>query len=210
MKKILFIALAALATAFGVTSCCCCDEYGYTIKNGVAVYNTPERPADQVSMIGFAADPIDTVRVAFIGLGDRGDGAVNRFTYIDGVEIVALCDIEEERVNEMQKLLAERGKPAADAYFGSRDAWKELCQRDDIDLVYIVTDWKMHTPMAVYAMEHGKHVAIEVPATTSIAECWQLVNTAEKTQRHCMMLENCVYDFFELTTLNMAQHGLFG
>ena len=126
MKKILFIALATLAAAFSVTSCCCGDEYGYTIKNGVAIYNTPERPADQVSMIGFAADPIDTVRVAFIGLGDRGDGAVNRFTYIDGVEIVALCDIEEDRVNEMQELLAKRGKPAADGYFGSRDAWKEI------------------------------------------------------------------------------------
>ena len=210
MKKILFIVFASLAAVLSVSSCCSCDEYGYKIKDGVAVYNTPARPADQISMIGFAADPIETVRVAFIGLGDRGDGAVRRFTYLDGVEIVALCDIEEDRVNEMQELLAKRGKPAADAYFGSRDAWKELCQRDDIDLVYIVTDWKMHTPMAVYAMEHGKHVAIEVPATTSIEECWQLVNTAEKTQRHCMMLENCVYDFFELTTLNMAQHGLFG
>ena len=210
MKKILFIAIASLAAALSVSSCCTCDEYGYTMKDGVAVYNTPARPADQISMLGFAADPIEKVRVGFIGLGDRGDGAVNRFTYIDGAEIVALCDIEEERVNDMQKLLAERGKPAADAYFGSRDAWKELCERDDIDLVYIVTDWKMHTPMAVYAMEHGKHVAIEVPAATSIAECWQLVNTAEKTRRHCMMLENCVYDFFELTTLNMAQQGLFG
>ena len=210
MKKILFIAFASLVAMFSISSCCPCDEYGYTIKDGVAVYNTPERPADQVSMIGFATDPIETVRVAFIGLGDRGDGAVRRFTYIDGVEIVALCDIEEERVNDMQKLLSERGKPAADAYFGDREAWKEMCQREDIDLVYIVTDWCNHTPMAVYAMEHGKHVAIEVPATTSIEECWQLVNTAEKTQRHCMMLENCVYDFFELTTLNMAQHGLFG
>ena len=175
MKKILFIVFASLAAVLSVSSCCSCDEYGYKIKDGVAVYNTPARPADQISMIGFAADPIETVRVAFIGLGDRGDGAVRRFTYLDGVEIVALCDIEEDRVNEMQELLAKRGKPAADAYFGSRDAWKELCQRDDIDLVYIVTDWKMHTPMAVYAMEHGKHVAIEVPATTSIEECWQLV-----------------------------------
>ena len=210
MKKILFIVFASLAAIISVTSCCSGDEYGYTIKNGVAVYNTPARPADQISMIGFAADPIETVRVAFIGLGDRGDGAVRRFTYIDGAEIVALCDIEESRVNEVQKILTDHGRPAADAYFGSRDAWKEMCQREDIDLVYIVTDWEMHTPMAVYAMEQGKHVAIEVPATTSIEECWQLVNTAEKTQRHCMMLENCVYDFFELTTLNMAQHGLFG
>ena len=210
MKKNLFILLASLAALFSIASCCNCDEYGYVIKDGVAVYNTPARPADQQSMIGFAVEPIEKVRVGFIGLGDRGDGAIARFTYIDGAEIVALCDIEEERVNDMQELLAERGRPAAAAYFGSEDAWKELCQRDDIDLVYIVTDWKNHTPMAVYAMEQGKHVAIEVPAATSIDECWQLVNTAEKTRRHCMMLENCVYDFFELTTLNMAQHGLFG
>ena len=210
MKTRLFYAIAATAALICAASCCNDNGYGYEIKNGVAVYNTPERPADQTSMIGFAVDPIETVRVGFIGLGDRGDGAVNRFTYIDGAEIVALCDIEQERVNDMQALLAERGKPAADGYFGSREAWKELCQREDIDLVYIVTDWVNHTPMAVYAMEHGKHVAIEVPAATSIEECWQLVNTAERTQRHCMMLENCVYDFFELTTLNMAQQGLFG
>lgn len=208
MKKIpvLILAAAALTACNQVSE----SEYGYEIVDGVAVYNTPERPADQVCMIGFAAEPIETVRVGIIGLGDRGDGAVNRMTYIDGAEIVALCDIEEERVNDMQKLLVERGRPAADAYFGSREAWKDLCRREDIDLVYIVTDWAMHTPMAVYAMEQGKHVAIEVPAATSIEECWQLVNTAEKTRRHCMMLENCVYDFFELTTLNMAQQGLFG
>ena len=210
MKKTLIITLMA---ALGLCLSSCVSEnngYGYEIKDGVAVYNTPARPADQQSMLGFTVDPIDTVRVGFIGLGDRGDGAVNRFTFIDGVKIVALCDIEQERVEDMQKLLAERGKPAADAYYGDREAWKELCQRDDIDLVYIVTDWVNHTPMAVYAMEQGKHVAIEVPAATSIDECWQLVNTAEKTRRHCMMLENCVYDFFEITTLNMAQQGLFG
>ena len=210
MKKILVLILAAAALLSANSCCNCGDEYGYVIKDGVAVYNTPVRPADQVSMIGFAVDPIDTVRVAFIGLGDRGDGAVNRYTYLEGVEIVALCDIEEERVNEMQALLAERGKPAADAYFGSRDAWKEMVERDDIDLVYIVTDWKMHTPMAVYAMEHGKHVAIEVPAAMTLEEIWSLVETSERTRKHCMQLENCVYDFFELTTLNMAQKGIFG
>ena len=210
MKKILVLILAAAALLSANSCCNCGDEYGYVIKNGVAVYNTPERPADQVSMIGFAAEPIEKVRVGFIGLGDRGDGAIQRYVYIDGAEIVALCDIEEDRVKQAQTYLAEHGRPAADEYFGSEDAWKEMCQREDLDLIYIVTDWAMHTPMAVYAMEQGKHVAIEVPAATSIDECWQLVNTAEKTQRHCMMLENCVYDFFELTTLNMAQHGLFG
>ena len=210
MKKILVLILAAAALLSANSCCNCGDEYGYVIKDGVAVYNTPERPADQVSMIGFAAEPIEKVRVGFIGLGDRGDGAIQRYVYIDGAEIVALCDIEEDRVKKAQTYLAEHGRPAADEYLGSEDAWKEMSQREDLDLIYIVTDWAMHTPMAVYAMEQGKHVAIEVPAATSIDECWQLVNTAEKTQRHCMMLENCVYDFFELTTLNMAQHGLFG
>ena len=85
----------------------------------------------------------------------------------------------------------------------SRTGWRA-------DLVYIVTDWKVHAKMAKYAMEHGKHVAIEVPAAMSMAEIWDLINTSERTRRHCMQLENCVYDFFELTSLNMAQHGLFG
>ena len=64
--------------------------------------------------------------------------------------------------------------------------------------------------MMIYAMQKGKHVACEVPAVTTLKEAWDVINAAERTQRHCMMLENCVYDFFELTTLNMAQQGLFG
>ena len=91
MKKTFAIIIAAAAALLCTISCCNDCGYGYEIKDGVAVYNTPERPADQISMIGFATDPIEKVRVGFIGLGDRGDGAVNRFTYIDGAEIVALC-----------------------------------------------------------------------------------------------------------------------
>ncbi|MDE7129594.1 MAG: Gfo/Idh/MocA family oxidoreductase, partial [Alistipes sp.] len=154
-------------------------------------------------------EPLDTVRVGFIGLGMRGPGAVERFTWIDGVSIRALCDLHADRVERAQAILERRGFPAAAAYDGE-EGWKELCRRDDIDLVYICTPWQLHVPMALYAMEHGKHVALEVPAATTLEECWQLVDMAELTQRHCMMLENCVYDFFELTTLNMAQHGLFG
>ncbi|MCL1973482.1 MAG: Gfo/Idh/MocA family oxidoreductase, partial [Bacteroidetes bacterium] len=105
--------------------------------------------------------------------------------------------------------LTSKGFPTAAAYTGEED-WKTICERPDIDLVYICTHWDLHTPIGVYAMEQGKHVAMEVPAALTIAECWQLVNTAEKTRRHCMMLENCCYDFFEMATLNMAQQGLFG
>ena len=68
----------------------------------------------------------------------------------------------------------------------------------------------MHVPVALYAMEHGKHVAIEVPSANTVEECWQLVDAAERNQVHCMILENCCYDHFELTTLNMAQQCVFG
>lgn len=170
---------------------------------------TPARPAGQSDVLELACQPLDTVRVGFIGLGMRGPGAVNRFTYIDGVKIVALCDLLPERVEEAQRILTSRGLAPAAEYSGE-EGWKQLCQRDDIDLVYIATPWQKHVPMAVYAMQQGKHAAIEVPAAMTLDECWQLVDTAEKTRRHCMMLENCVYDFFELTSLNMAQNGLFG
>ncbi len=153
--------------------------------------------------------PLDTVRMAIIGLGMRGSDAVNRYTYIGGVRIVAICDIVPEKVKEAQEILKKRGFPKADEYTGVED-WKKICERDDIDLIYVCTHWDLHTPIAVYAMEHGKHVATEVPAALTIKECWQLVNTAEKTRRHCMQLENCNYDFFEMATLNMAQKGLFG
>ena len=202
-KSVLFLACAVLLSA------CCSSGYGYRIKDGVIVFDEPAPAKGQEDMLLFAADPIDTVRTGFIGLGMRGPDAVRRFTYIDGAKVVALCDLEADRVAKSQEILAGRGKPAAAEYSGE-DGWKQLCERDDIDLVYICTNWQTHVDMAVYAMECGKHVAVEVPAAMSVAECWRLVDTSERTRKHCMMLENCVYDFFELTCLNMAQQGLFG
>ena len=170
----------------------------------------PERPAGQTDMVDYAAAPIDTVRVGFIGLGMRGISAVERFIHILGTKIVAMCDIQEPFVDRAQETLAKAGVAKAAGYTGSADAWKQLCDRPDIDLVYIVTDWENHAPMALYAMEHGKHVAVEVPAALNLDEIWDMINTSERTRKHCMMLENCVYDFFEMNTLNMAQQGLFG
>ena len=169
----------------------------------------PARPAGQTDVIGLACDPIPTVRVGFVGLGMRGKGAVRRFLHIDGIEVKALCDLEQFNLDIVKDTLANYNVTGVEEYTGE-DGWKKLCERDDIDLVYICTHWGMHTPIAVYAMEQGKHVAIEVPAAQTIEECWQLVNTAEKTRRHCMQLENCCYGEFELNTLNMAQKGLFG
>ncbi|HML84175.1 MAG TPA: Gfo/Idh/MocA family oxidoreductase, partial [Bacteroidales bacterium] len=168
----------------------------------------PPRPQGQTDALELACEPIPTVRVGFVGLGMRGADAVRRFMYLEGVEVTALCDIVPDRVTESQKVLAENGRAAASEYTGE-EGWKKLCESHNVDLVYVCTHWQLHTPIAVYAMEHGKHAAIEVPAALTIDECWQLVNTVEKTRRHCMMLENCCYDFFEMATLNMAQKGLF-
>ena len=202
--------MASVATLLLGLASCSNNDYGYKIKNNQVVYNTPARPADQQSMLGFACDPIEHVRVGVIGLGDRGKDVPKRFAYIEDATIVALCDLDSAKVQRAQRSLVKRGAPKAIAEYVGEDAWMELCQRDDIDLVYLAVPWQYHTKMAVYAMEHGKHVAIEVPAATSIEECWALVNTSERTRRHCMMLENCCYDFYELTCLNMAQQGVFG
>ncbi|MCK7531200.1 MAG: Gfo/Idh/MocA family oxidoreductase [Marinilabiliales bacterium] len=162
------------------------------------------------NMSGYRAPALGKVRIGFIGLGMRGPGAVERMAHIEGVEIVALCDKYTDRVDKMQSMLSKFGMPQAKAFSGTEEAWKGLCDDPDIDLVYICTPWAWHTPMALYAMEAGKHVAVEVPAAKTVDECWQLVETSERTRMHCMQLENCCYDFFELLTLNMARQGLFG
>jgi hypothetical protein len=161
------------------------------------------------NMSGYRAPKLNKVRIGFVGLGMRGPGAVKRMSLIEGVEIKALCDLRPEQVDKSLKILkGTKHKP--DTYSGKAYSWKEMVDRDDLDLIYIATPWDWHTPMAVYAMEAGKHVAVEVPAAKTIDECWQLVETSEKTKKHCMMLENCCYDFFELLTLNMARQGYFG
>ena len=172
--------------------------------------DVPERPAGQQDVLELTAPPMDVVRVGFVGLGMRGPGAVERFSQIDGTDVKGLCDVEADRVEACQKLLEKHGRPRATAYSGSTEAYKEMCERDDIDLIYIATDWVHHVPIALYAMEHGKHVAIEVPAALTIQDCWDLIDLAEQKRLHCMILENCCYDFFEMNTLNMAQHGVFG
>ena len=161
------------------------------------------------NMSGYAAPKLDVVRIGIIGVGSRGIGAVARLSKIEGVEIKAICDKRPEAVKASQKILQGTGHEP-EVYSGSEEIWKKVCERDDIDLIYTATPWSLHTPTAVYAMTHGKHAAIEVPAAKTIDECWQLVETSENTRKHCMMLENCCYDFFELLILNMVRQGYFG
>lgn len=209
MKKI--FALIAIASAL-----CACNSYPkvesslpYKVQNGTIVLQEPARAAGQTSALGMTCDPIDTVRVGFVGLGMRGEDAVRRYTYVEGVKITAICDLLPERVTRANDYLVSRGWPKAAEYSGE-EGWKELCERDDVDLVYICTPWLLHTPVSLYAMEHGKHVACEVPSMMNIKDCWDIIDTCEKTRKHFIMLENCCYDFYEMTALNMAQQGVFG
>ena len=178
-------------------------------NKGTIVVDTPTRPAGQKSVLGLAVPAIPVVRVAFVGLGMRGPGAVQRFSIIPGVQIVALCDYEEERAEKCQKFLRNAGLPPADIYSGEK-GYEKVCKRKDVDLVYVATDWDHHFPVAKCALENGKHTAIEVPSAMNLDQCWELINLSEKTRKHCMILENCCYDWFELRTLNMAQAGVFG
>jgi hypothetical protein len=161
------------------------------------------------NMAGFAARPIPNVRIGIIGLGQRGPSHMITMSHVDGVEIKGLCDLRPEKAEAARKLLSgTKHNPAI--FTGNEEAWKKLCERDDIDLVIVTTPWYMHAQMAIYAMKHGKHVVTEVTSAATIEECWQLVETAEQTKQHCMMLENYAYGSFQLLTLNMARQGFFG
>ena len=178
-------------------------------NKGTIVVDTPERPAGQKDVINLTTPKIQTVRVAFVGLGMRGPGAVERWTHIPGIQVVALCDYEASRAENCQQYLKNAGLAPAAIYSGEK-GYEELCKRSDIDLVYVATDWDHHFPVAKCALENGKNTAIEVPSAMNLEQCWELINLSEKTRKHCMILENCCYDWFEMNTLNMAQHGVFG
>lgn len=167
-------------------------------------------PAPQgKSVAGLVAPKMDRVRVGFIGVGARGSGHVTQMLQIEGVDVVAICDTYGPSLERSAKRVTDAGRAAAALYDGKED-YKRLVDRDDLDIVIIATPWSLHVPMAVAAMRAGKHAFVEVPAATTVEDCWLLVDTAEKTQRHLMMMENVNYGRDELMVLNMCRLGVFG
>lgn len=153
--------------------------------------------------------PLPVVRMGFVGLGGRGQKTVERYTDIPGAEIRCLADLSAEAVSQANQKLALSGRKLAKTFTGP-EAWREVCRQPDLDIIYICTDWSTHADIAIEAMTHGKHVAVEVPLATTIEDCWRVVRTAEVTQRHCFMTENCCYDWFHLATLRLAESGALG
>ncbi len=202
--KVAGIAATGIVTG-GVTSCATNELKTpsiteYQVKNNKQVFN----------MCGYVVPKMDKVRIGYIGIGGRGLGSIQRMRLIEGVVIKALCDILPERVALGQKALEEMRMPAARLYSGTEDIWREMVRKEELDLVYIATPRNLHPEMCLVSMENGKHAASEVPGVQSVDDAWAIVETSEKTRKHCIMLENCTYDFFELLALNMARQGFFG
>ena len=194
MRKTILSVAAVLLLAVG---CKNADQ------SSVIQLPVPPRAAGQTDMLQFAAPPIENVGIGVVGLGMRGGDAVQRLTFVPGCHVAAVCDVETDRAEKSLAYLKGKGL-SANVYSGEEESYKALCEDPSVDLVYICTDWIHHVPVALYAMEHGKHVAIEVPSAETLQACWDLVDTSERTRKHCMILENCCYDFFEMTALTMA------
>ena len=187
-----FIKAAGMAgtgvVAGGIASCAQKGTSAKEIKP--TIWDISEDKGAQVfNMSGYAAPKLDVVRVWYIGIGVRGMAAVKRMALLEVVEIKAVADLHMDREKEAQNYLKERGMPEPTGYAdGSQELWKELCDKEELDLIYIATPSDLHPSMCVYAMESGAHAATEIPAARTLDECWQLVETSEKTKKHCSMI----------------------
>ena len=170
----------------------------------------PPRATGQKTALGLKHPPMKQVRVGMIGVGGRGMGLMGQLLNVEGVAVTAVCDVVPNLVAAAQARVVAKGQPSPAGFSKNESDFENLCKRDDVDLVYIATPWECHAPMAVYAMNNGKHAAIEVPAAITVQECWDLVDTSERTQRHCMMLENCCYGENEMLVMNMVRQGVLG
>ena len=162
------------------------------------------------SVMDLIAPKLNEVRIGLIGVGERGASFVHHLCSIEGARVTALCDTHEPALNRANEIMADYGAPDPALHTGNDRAYRGLLDRDDVDVVVIATPWRWHAVMAVEAMERGKHAFVEVPAVTTVDEAWWLVETAERTRMHCMMLENVCYGRDELMVLDMVRHGLFG
>lgn len=179
-----------------------------TLGVALAAQSEPASASGAATMINVPFDS-KRARVAIVGLGGRGTSLLTDLLATDA-EIVGLCDVLEAPVNKAQAIVSAAGKGKSETYFGNEHSFERLMKRNDVDLVIVSTPWKWHAPIAVAAMESGKHAAVEVPGVTTIDECWQIVNTSERTRRHCMILENCCYGYNETLILRMAHAGELG
>ena len=173
-----------------------------------------ERPAVQKYMGDFKAEPLSTIRAAFIGVGARGGYHAKSFARLEGTEVVAICDVYQDLVEEKKKWVEEvdefQQHQNIALYYGDEQQWLKMLDEVKPDVVFIATNWENHAPMAIASMKAGAHAFVEVPMATTLKDLWDIVDTSEQTQKHCMMMENVNYGRVELMYLNMVRQGLVG
>lgn len=158
----------------------------------------------------FAAPPIPVIRIGFVGVGGMGTVHVQNFLALEGVEVKAICDINETHARRSYDLVVAKGQKPPKLYTKGERDFERMCAEEDLDLVFTATPWEWHVPVALSAMKNGKHAASEVPFAYRVDDCWALVEAAEKYKKHCVMMENCNYDRDELMVFNMVRQGLLG
>ena len=162
----------------------------------------------------YSAPKLKTVRVAFIGVGARGTGHARQVATIEGTEVVAISDLYQDLVQRSIDNCKEIGKGERHneiaMYSGGENKWKLMLKEVKPDAVFISTNWDNHAPMVIEAMNSGAHAFVEVPMATTIEDMWEIINTSEKTRKHCMMMENVNYGRDELMYLNMCRKGVIG
>ncbi len=167
-------------------------------------------PQKNPTMIGVPFEKHDVIRFGVIGTGVRGTTTLAEMLKFPGVEVTAICDVLPSKTGDAVKLIESMGKPVPAVVVDGDHGFERLVERDDVDFVYIATPWEWHFPQAMAALKAGKHVGCEVPLSYDLEEMWQLVDASEAARKHCMMLENCCYDYDELLVLNMVRAGAFG
>ena len=165
-------------------------------------------PTGKPTMIGVPFEKRNP-RIAIIGVGGRGTSLLENLIAADA-QVVAICDVVQEKAEHAAGLVEKDGRKRPDLYTAGPHDFETMLKRSDIDLVIAATPWTWHAPMALYAMNHGKDVAIEVPGVITLEDCWNIVNTSESTRKHCIMLENCCYGYNETLILRMTHQGRFG
>ncbi len=160
------------------------------------------------------ADNNKTVRLGFVGLGGRGSYHLDSALGIEGVEVPALCEIDEARLKRAASWVAKSGRPAAKLYGGGEMDFERLCAEEELDCVICSTSWKWHAPVCLAANRNGKHAVSEVPIVLTIEEAWDRVETYEKTGKwSTLALEQSLLESSNgnnLTVLNMVRKGVFG
>lgn len=130
-----------------------------------------------------AAGQTEKLRVAVVGVRGRGMAHVGGFLGKNNCEITTVCDCDEAVIgNAMKAIEGKQGK--APTYV--KDI-RKVVENKDIDVVSIATPNHWHALMAVWAMENGKDVYCEKPATHNVHEGAIMTAAARKYKRICQV-----------------------